>query len=295
MKIGFIGLGTIGSPIAVNLLRAGYELVVHDLDRGQAGAVLDAGARWVDSVVEAAEGCEALFTSLPGPRQVEDVMALAGAALPQGAIWVDLTTSDLKLTQRIAADLAANGGIQTLEAPITGGVKNAHIGKITIFTAGPQAAFDKMAPVLQVTAGDVFYFGDLGGASVVKLITNFVAFIHVIALGEGLVFGTRYGLDKHELLAAIKSSYADSFVARTDGEKIFDGDYASDFALGLAYKDMVLARQLAEEMGLTLDLTALTDQLYAASVAQFGEQAGAMAPVQSLEQRSGVALADSSE
>lgn len=291
MKIGFIGLGTIGGALARNLIKAGHDLAVFDLDLDRIAEMVLMGARPAASIAEAARDCEALMTSLPGPAQVETVMAEAGPVMPAGAVWVDLTTSDVTLTRRIAADLARRN-IATLESPITGGVKNAHLGRITIFVAGDRAAYDRVRPVLMAMAGEVFYFGDVGGATVVKLITNFVAFVHCIALGEGLIFGKKYGIEINELIAAMKSSYADSFVLQTDVGKILSGDYATDFALGLACKDLRLAHGMAQEMGLRLDITELTGKLYAEALETFGPQAGSLAPILLAENRTGIALSD---
>ncbi|TIX38968.1 MAG: NAD(P)-dependent oxidoreductase [Mesorhizobium sp.] len=289
MKIGFVGLGSIGFPVARNLVGAGHDLAVHDLDKSRAAELLELGATWADSPAAAAKDCEALMTSLPGPKEIEIVMASAAPALPVGSIWCDLSTSDLHLTKRLASQLEKRG-IASIDAPITGGVPNAYIAKITIFASGKPAAFEKMLPVLEKTAAKVFYFGDVGGATVVKLITNFVAFIHVQALGEGLVLGRKYGLDHIELMQAMKSSYADSFVLRTDEPKLLAGDYSPEFALALACKDFKLSVDLAKELGLKLEVTELTERIYRDTIDRYGPQAGAMSSIRLLEEDTGVHL-----
>jgi 3-hydroxyisobutyrate dehydrogenase len=289
MKIGFIGLGSIGFPVARNVIAGGHQVTVHDLDRSRAAELLKMGATWAESPAAAAKDCEVLMTSLPGPREIEIVMGSAGPALPDGSIWCDLSTSDLHLTKRLAAELEKRD-IATIDAPITGGVPNAYIAKITIFASGKRSAYDKTLPVLQKTAGDVFYFGDVGGATVVKLITNFVAFIHVQALGEGLILGRKYGLDHIELMQAMKSSYADSFVLRTDEQKLIAGDYAPEFALALACKDIKLSVELAKELGLKLEVTELTERLFFETMDRYGPQVGAMSSIRMLEEVTGVHL-----
>lgn len=289
MKIAFIGLGSIGHPMARNLVKAGHAVTVHDLDRSRAADLLDMGAAWADSPAEAVAGAEALMTSLPGPKQVEAVMSDAGPTLRPGSIWCDLTTSDLKLTKALSAELAKLG-VATLEAPITGGIANARIGKITIFVSGPREAYERMQPVLHDIAMKVFHFGDLGGATVVKLITNQVAFIYSLAFGEGLVLGRKYGLDQVELIEAMKASYADSFLVRTDASKILSGDYATDFSMALAYKDLTLTRGLASELGLHLAGTDLMDVLFKETLERYGDDVGSLGHIRLLEEKSGVSL-----
>jgi 3-hydroxyisobutyrate dehydrogenase len=289
MKIGFIGLGSIGFPVVRNIISAGHEVKVHDLDRSRAAELLAMGAAWADGPAEAASDCDAFMTSLPGPKEIEIVMNKAGSAMPKGSIWCDLSTSDLHLTKKLAAELEKRD-IAAIDAPITGGVPNAYIGKITIFASGKRSAFDRMLPVLERTAAKVFYFGDVGGATVVKLITNFVAFIHVHALGEGLVLGRKYGLDHVELMQAMKSSYADSFVLRTDEPKLLAGDYAPEFALGLACKDFRLSVDLAKELGLKLEVTELTERIFRDTIERYGPQVGAMSSIRLLEEDTGVHL-----
>lgn len=290
MKIGFIGLGNIGFPMARNLVAAGHRVAVHDLDPGRAAELLEMGALWAESAAEAAAGCELLMTSLPGPREVGQVMEEAGPALPKGSVWCDLSTSDLQQTRALAARLAERG-VDVLEAPVTGGVVNAGLGKITIYTAGDRAAYDRIRPALGDIAEHVFHFGDIGGGTVVKLITNFMAFIHAAALGEGLVFGRKYGLDHEELIEAIKASYADSFLIRTDAHKILSGDYATDFSIALACKDLQLTRSLATEMGLSMELTELTDTVFRRAMQSYGADAGSLSAIRQMEEEAGVSLA----
>jgi 3-hydroxyisobutyrate dehydrogenase len=289
MKLGFIGLGSIGFPVARNIVAAGHDVTVHDLDRSQAEELISMGAQWADSPAAAAKDCEVLLTSLPGPKEIEIVMKTAGPALPDGSIWCDLSTSDLHLTKRLAAELKKRN-IETIDSPITGGVPNAYIAKITMFASGERAAFDKVLPVLEKTAAKVFYFGEVGGATVVKLITNFVAFIHVQALGEGLILGRKYGLDHIELMQAMKSSYADSFVLQTDEPKLIAGDYAPEFALALACKDFRLSVELAKELGLKLEVTEVTERIYRETIDRYGPQVGAMSSIRKLEDDTGVHL-----
>jgi len=292
MKLGFIGLGSIGNPMATNLVKAGHQVAVHDLQRQRADGLLALGARWANSPAEAAVGAEVLFTSLPGPKQVRTVLeGETGAmdALAAGSIWVDLSTTDLAQTRRLAAELAARD-VAALEAPVTGGVANAHAGKITIFVGGPEETYRKVLPLLSVMGKEIIHLGPIGNATIVKLITNFMCFIHEVALGEGLVLGTSYGIDTVKLWEAIKVSYADSFVARVDGPDIFSGAYGDSFAIALACKDIGLSLALARDAGLKLEATELIDRLYGEARARYGDAAGCLHPVRMIEERSGISL-----
>lgn len=292
MKLGFIGLGSIGNPMATNLVKAGHRVTVHDLQRQRAEGLLALGACWAGSPEETAAAGDVLFTSLPGPKQVQSVLegergAVGGLAA--GSIWVDMSTTDLAQTKRLAA-LLAGRGVATLEAPVTGGVANAHAGKITIFVGGPEETYRQVLPLLSAMGKEIIHLGPIGSATIVKLITNFMCFIHEVALGEGLVLGTSLGIDTIKLWEAIKVSYADSFVARVDGPDLFSGAYGDSFSIALACKDIGLSLALAREAGLKLEATELIDRLYSDARAKYGDAAGCLHAVRQLEERSGISL-----
>jgi 3-hydroxyisobutyrate dehydrogenase len=292
MKIGFIGLGSIGKPMAFNLVRSGYVVTVHDIEQARAKDLLALGACWADSPRNTALASHVLFTSLPGPPQIASVIEGEDGAihgLAPGSIWVDLSTSDLVLTRRLANELAARG-IQTLDAPVTGGVENARIAQITLFAGGDPEVFERVRPLFSAIASNVLYIGPLGTATVVKLITNFMCMVHVVAMGEGLVLGATLGIDTIKIWEAIKVSYADSFVARVDGPSIFSGDYGQSFSIALACKDLQLSLKLAREAGLQLEATELAGRLYASACEKYGDEAGALSVVRQLEDQSHVSL-----
>jgi len=292
MKLGFIGLGNIGRPLAINLAKAGHQLTVHDLERARAEGLFLLGARWAGSPQETAAASDVLFTSLPGPKQVEQAITGRNGALnglSAGSLWVDLSTSDVTLTRRLAS-LLADRGIESLDAPVTGGVANARAGKISIFVGGSLEAYKRVLPLLSAMAERVFHFGPIGNATIVKLITNFMSMIHVAALGEGLVLGKALGIDEIQIWEAIKSSYADSFVARVDGPNIFSGDYGQSFGIGLACKDLALSLDIASQAGIELKTTKVTQELYEAARVQYGDASGCLGVVRRLEELNGIAL-----
>ncbi len=291
MQLGFIGLGSIGNPMAANLIRAGHHLTVHDLSRERAQNLLARGARWAASPRATAAAAEVLFTSLPGPRQIREVIEGTDGAmgLAPGNLWIDMSTTDLAQTRRLAAAFAERG-VAVLEAPVTGGVANAYAGKLSIFVGGSAEDYARAKPLLGVLGDKILHLGPIGNASIAKLITNLMCFIHEMALGEGLVLGTRLGLDTGQLWEAIKVSYADSFVARVDGPDIFDGNYGANFSIALACKDIGLTLGLAREAGLKLEAAELVERLYGAARARYGEDAGCLSAVRDIEARSGVSL-----
>ena len=261
MRIGFIGTGKIGNPMASQLLRAGFDLTVHDLRREAAANLVEAGAAWAESAAEAAEKGEAVITSLPGPPEIEAAVAGPGGVLEglaAGTTWIDMSTGDRHLVVRLAA-AAATRGADTLEATVSLGVKRAHEGRIAVFVGGEKAVYEKHRPVFDAVAETVIHVGPLGHATVAKRITNQLAFAHQVALSEGLMLGVGAGLDLRTLLEVIIHSYGASFVAENDGPRLLAGDFKAEFPLALACKDMRLTAMLADELDVPIELGALVE------------------------------------
>lgn len=292
MNIGFIGLGNIGGAVAANLLRAGFSLTVHDLRREAAEPLLAAGATWADRVAAAAHGADFFVTSLPTPAVVSQVMEGPDGALahlPPGATWVELTTTDGNEVKRLAA-LAAERGVFTVEAPVTCGVERAITADITLLVGGDAAHIEACRTVFDAVASKVVHTGPLGSASVIKLITNMFAFIHLWAMGEGLMLGKKAGIDVATTLDAIKASYGNSFVAENEAKFILDGSYNVGFTMALAAKDLHLAYELGRELGVPLELLGLVEQIFQRARAQYGDHAQSTQVVKLLEDTVGTDL-----
>lgn len=292
MKVGFIGLGNIGNPLAASILRAGHSLVVHDLLEARASNLVAQGAVWARSPKELAALADIVVTSLPGPKQVAmAVFGLEGvsAGAVAGKIWIDMSTVDPD-TMRANAEAMGQLGVEVLEAPVTGGVARAACGEVTIFTGGSAECLARARPILAAMAGDIIHMGAIGSASATKLITNAIAFVHEIALGEGLVLGARNGIDPENLCAAMRSSYADSFVLRTDAPEIFSGEYARHFAISLACKDLRLTMDLMRKRGLRLPAFELADNIFRSTMDQYGD-VGCLSVIKRLEEDTGTPLA----
>ena len=292
MRYGFIGLGNLGAHLAGSLAREGFALAVHDLSREAASPLIAAGARWADSPKDCAAASDAVVTCLPSPAASRAVLTgengvLAG--LEAGGTWIEMSTNDRHEIEAIAA-LAARRGIATLEAPVTGGVHRAASGKITVLVGGDAAVFETHRPALQAMGSQVFHMGSLGNASVIKVITNMLAFIHLVAAGEALMLAKRGGLDLAQAFAAIKASSGTSFVHETESQLILNGSYNIGFTMDLACKDLGFAHQLGRELGVPLELAGMTEQIFRRGQAQYGGDAWSTRIVQLLEDAVGTDL-----
>ncbi len=290
--IGFIGLGNLGVHLAGSLLRNGHPLIVHDLDRALAASLIAAGATWSDSVAGVAATSSVVFTCLPSPRAVEAVVAgpeglLQG--LPRGATWIDTSTNDRDETIRLAA-LAAELGIDMLECPVTGGVHKAAAGEITVLAGGDPELFAKHCHLLEAIGSPVLYMGPLGSAALIKVITNMLAFINLVACGEALMLAKRGGLDLGQAFEAILNSSGNSFVHETESQVILNGSYNINFTMDLACKDLGFATDFGREFGVPLELAGLVEQTFIRARAQYGGGAWSSQVVKLLEDALGTDL-----
>jgi 3-hydroxyisobutyrate dehydrogenase len=292
MKIGFVGLGSLGVHLAGSLLRDGFDLTVHDLHEEAGTGLVAAGAAWAGSPAEVAARSDAVITCLPSPEAVTQVVTGADgllAGLRRGGTWIDMSTNDLHELQRLAA-LAAEDGVACLEAPVTGGVHRAAAGQITVLVGGDEDVFGAHRPVFESMGGKVFYIGPLGRASVIKVITNMLAFIHLVADGEALMLAKRGGVDLKLAWDVIKASSGNSFVHETEGQLILSGSYKIDFTMDLARKDLYFAHQMGREFGVPLELGGLTEQIFARARALYGGEAQSPMVVKMLEDAVGTDL-----
>jgi 3-hydroxyisobutyrate dehydrogenase len=285
MRYGFIGLGNLGGHLAAGLRRGGLDLTVHDLNRAAAEPLLAAGARWADTPRALAQGVDAVITCLPSPAVSERVLTgedglLAGFA--PGATWIEMSTNDRETIQRLAA-LAAERGVATLEAPVTGGVHKAASGEIVVIAGGDAELFARHREALAAMGGALFHVGPVGAASVIKVITNMLAFIHLVAAGEALMLAKRGGLDLAQAYQVIRASSGNSFVHETESQLILNGSYAINFTMDLACKDLGFAMKLGSQFGVPLDLAAMTAQTFIKAREAYGGGAWSTEVVRLLE------------
>jgi len=292
MRYGFIGLGNLGAHLAASLLRGGFALTVHDLDKAAADRLIAAGARWADSPKSCAASADGVITCLPSPVASRAVVTGTNGVLDglrAGGTWIEMSTTDQHEIASIAA-LAAAKGIATLEAPVTGGVHRAAAGAITVLVGGDPETFAAHRPALAAMGGEVFHMGPLGKASVIKIITNMLAFIHLVAAGEALMLAKKGGLDLAQVFAAIKASSGTSFVHETESQLILNGSYNVGFTMDLACKDLGFAHQLGRELGVPLELAGMTEQIFRRGQARYGGGAWSTQIVKLLEDAVGTDL-----
>jgi 3-hydroxyisobutyrate dehydrogenase len=292
MRIGCVGIGNIGRHLAANLLAAGFDVTVHDLDRSACAALEAAGATWAPSPAAVAASVDTVVTCLPSVKAITAVVAGESGLLEgfqPGATWIDMSTNDLHELQRLAG-LLAERGVATLEAPVTGGAHNAESATITVLVGGDESVYQRHTDVFDAVGGRVFYMGELGKAAIIKVITNMLAFIHLVAAGEALMLAKRGGLDLAQSFEAIKASSGNSFVHETESQVILNGSYNINFTMDLACKDLGFAMQMGRDFGVPLDLAGLTEQTFIRARSQYGGSAWSSQVVKLLEDALGTDL-----
>ena len=285
LKIGFVGLGNLGEPLCNSLVKAGFPVTVTDLDQGAALRLIKSGARWSDNVAGVCANADVVITVLPSPAVSRKVMEGPGGVLESlrsGSVWIEMSTTDMDDLKRLAA-LAEQRGIAVLECPVTGGVHLAGSGEITVLVGGEKLVYQKVKPILSTMGGEIIYLGELGCASVVKVVTNMLAFIHLVAAGEAMMVPAKYGVDPDATYRAILASSGNSFVHETESKLILSGSYNVKFTMDLACKDLGLVNDIAEKLGVPLELGGLTQQIFHRARGLYGGQAQSPEVVRMLE------------
>jgi 3-hydroxyisobutyrate dehydrogenase len=281
MNYGFIGLGELGSKLAASLVRAGFAVTVHDRDHKPL-----AGAAWAASPLDLARQSDAVITCLPSPAASSSVLE---AMLPGliGKDWIEMSTLGRDDILRLAARAE---GVKVLEAPVTGGVHLAARGEITVLAGGEAALLARHRPALGSMGNRLFHMGPLGSAALIKVITNMLAFIHLLADGEALMLAAKGGLDLRQSWEAIRASSGNSFVHETEGQLILNGSCDIGFTMDLALKDLGFALGFGRDLGVPLDLASLTEATFRRAAEVLGRQAQSTAVVRLLEEATGTAL-----
>ena len=297
MNIGFIGLGVMGNPMAANLVESGdYRVRVFDIDANRADNLVELGAERARSVVDAVTDADIVMTSLPGPKQVDAVgLGEDGIVtrMPVGAIWIDLSTNNLECAGKIRA-AASLRGIDILDAPVSGGDEGARAGNLTVLVGGDAAVFERYREVLQFIGESISHLGPHGAGYSAKIAQVVLCYLHSLALSEALMLGIKGGVDPDQMLSIIQNSTGKSYVADRYGPPILAGDYDPSFTIGLAHKDMKLAQEMAENLGIKLPMCELTTDTYARAIDEFGFGANHLKAVRLLEQDNDTFLQSSS-
>ncbi len=263
MKIGFIGLGTMGVGMSLNLLKAGHEVSVHNRTREKEESVAKEGARRAQSPREAAEGAEVIVTMVSDTPDVEQVVLgdegiIHGA--PQGAIVIDMSTISPAATRQMAEALSAKG-IKMLDAPVSGGPEGANNGTLAIMVGGDTDAFEKALPILKIMGKTVTHVGPIGAGQITKAINQIMIAGTYLSVAEGLTLGMKAGLDMEKVISAISGGAASSWVLHNRGINVVKNDYPLGFRVKLHHKDLGIALQTARELEVTLPATALVEQI----------------------------------
>ena len=293
MKLGFIGTGNMGNPMAANLIKAGHRLTVHDLRPEAAINLLEMGAAWADSPKEAVPGNDAVLTSLPVPRDVEAVILGEGGILEaadSGAVIFDLSTNSPTVVRRLH-ETCAQRGVALLDSPVSGGVYGAAAGTLAVMVGGDRAVFDRFAPALGAIGSHVVYCGDIGAGSVCKICNNLLSMGIGVLLSEALTLGVKAGVDLATLADVIAhSSGSSKRLTEKFSRYLFQGNFEPGFATALAAKDVRLATDLGREYGVPMDLSNLVDQRHVEAMFRgYGPQdSDAVARIQ--EEKAGVQL-----
>jgi 3-hydroxyisobutyrate dehydrogenase-like beta-hydroxyacid dehydrogenase len=289
MRYGFVGLGHLGRHLALNLLRGGFTVAVYDLDRGAVEPLLAAGAVGSESVPMLAASSDCLITCLPSPAATARVLELALPAMRAGGTWIEMSTNDFAAVEAHAKS-AQKLGIATLACPVTGGVHRAQSGDITVLAGGAREVFEVHRPALGAMGGQVIYLGGIEQAAVTKVVTNMLAFIHLIAAGEALMLCAKAGVDLRSAFEAIAASSGNSFVHETESQVILNGSYDIGFTMDLACKDAGFATQLGRRFGVPLRLASVMEQIFLEGRARYGGSAWSSMIVKLLEDATDTAL-----
>ena len=290
MKVGFIGLGNVGGKLAESILRNGFDLTVRDLDPDKTQQFLNAGASVAQSPKEIAETCEIIITCLPSPSVSASVMEDGNgilAGLSEGKIWIEMSTTDqqevLRLGQKVK-DLGASPA----DCPVSGGCHRAATGNIAIFAGCERAVFERVLPLLTRMGQQVLHTGVLGSASVLKVVTNYLATANLLSLSEALVTTKAAGLDLATAYEAIRISSGNSFVHETESQVILNGSRDINFTMDLVIKDISLFQEIADRENVPLEISPLLIEIFHDAQNKYGPREWSPNVIRRLEDSTGL-------
>ena len=290
MKVGFIGLGNVGAKLAGSLLRNEVDLVVRDLNVEAAQNLLDNGANWADSPKEMAEKCDLVITCLPSPAICAEVMeAPEGviAGLSPGKIWLEMSTTDESEVRRLG-DLVKNVGAFPLDGPVSGGCHRAASGNIAILVGGDRETFERALPILCIMGREILHTGELGSASVLKVMTNYLATANLVSLCEALTTTAKAGLDLSVVYEAIRMSSGNSFVHETESQVILNGSRDINFTMDLVSKDIGIFDKIAQDLEVPLELSPLLVEIFKDGEERYGSREWSPNIIRRLEDATGI-------
>jgi len=290
LRIGFIGLGNVGSRLAGNLQSQGVDLTVRDLDAARVAPFLSRGASTAASPRGLAAGVDIVITCLPSPAACAQVMEAPDgvlAGLGPGKIWLEMSTTDPAEVRRLGMQVAERGAL-ALDCPVSGGCHRAASGNISVFAGGTREAFERVLPLLALLGQRILHTGPLGSASQLKVLTNYLATVHLAALAEALTVATVAGLDLATTYEAIRISSGNSFVHETESQVILNGSRDINFTMDLVIKDVGLFDALAQQLHVPLELSALVLGIFRDGARRYGPRELSPNIIRRLEDACGV-------
>jgi 3-hydroxyisobutyrate dehydrogenase len=285
MKVGFIGLGNVGGKLAGSLIRNNFDLTVRDLDKNLTQSFKDLGATVANSAKELAEKVDLIITCLPSPKICAEVMEAEDgviSGLSENKIWLEMSTTDEAEIKRISKKIIEKKAIP-LDGPVSGGCHRAATGNIAIFVGGERKAFDKILPALTVMGRKILHTGELGSATVLKVITNYLASVHLVALGEAWTVAKKSNLDLAKAYKGIAVSSGNSFVHETESQVILNGSYNINFTMDLVLKDTGLFDDLAKKLGAPLEISPKVVDIFKDGQKKYGSRAWSSMIVKRME------------
>ena len=290
MKVGFIGLGNAGGKLAGSLLRNGFDLTVIDLNDSLVNEFVSRGASTIGSPKEMAELCDIVITCLPSPKACSEVMESKNgiiAGLSHGKIWLEMSTTDEAEIRRIGSLVESTGALP-VDCPVSGGCHRADTGNISIFAGCKREAFEKALPILKTMGRRVLHTGDLGTASTLKVMTNYLATVNLVSISEALTTMKVLGMDMNVTYEAIKASSGNSFVHETESQVILNGSRDISFTMDLVSKDVGIFNELAERKGLDLEVAPMIVDIFKDGEERYGPRELSPNIIKRLEERAGV-------
>ena len=287
MKIGFIGLGNVGGKLANNLIKSRYKVIVRDLDAKLSKKFKKKGAVIASSPKELAENSDIVITCLPSPKACSKVMTGKNGVLEglsKNKIWLEMSTTDQSEVKRIGI-MVKKKGSHALDVPVSGGCHKAATGNISIFAGGDKKIFKKVLPVLKCMGKKILYTGELGTASILKVITNYLASVHLAALGEAWTVAKKSKLNLNKVYKGIAASSGNSFVHETESQVILNGSYNINFTMDLVKKDMKLFNDLSKKLKTPLEISPFVLNIFNKAQKQYGSRAWSSMVVKRLEDK----------
>ena len=290
MKVGFIGLGNVGGKLAGSLLRNKFNLTVRDLEENLTRKFKNKGAEIAGSPKELAEQVDLIITCLPSPEICAEVMESKDGVikgLSENKIWLEMSTTDESEVKRLGKLVLDKKAIP-LDGPVSGGCHRADTGNIAIFVGGDRKSFEKILPILTTMGRKILHTGELGSASILKVITNYLASVHLAALGEAWTVAKKSKLDLNKAYKGIAVSSGNSFVHETESQVILNGSYNINFTMDLVQKDMNLFNQLSKKLNTPLEISPFVLEIFKDAQKKYGSRAWSSMVVKRLEDKYGL-------